>query len=236
MQNSPRYAVYFMPQVDSGLWRFGSQVIGYNATDPLRSVLAPDDPFAVAREAGAFADPARYGFHATLKAPFELAAGITEDGLLRAARAFAASAIPFPLGRLRVARLRHFLALVPVSPPPALEALAARCVEEFDSFRAPLSAADRARRLQSPLPATELANLDRWGYPYVFEQFNFHMTLTGPLPAGQIEVIEAQLSAIYRPVDDDVLLDGIAIFKQPDRASRFCVVERMAFFRKPAIY
>lgn len=229
MQNPSRYAVFFMPDAASALWQFGCRVTGYDAADPSRAALAPDDPFAAARAAGAFADAARYGFHATLKAPFELAVGASEAELLSAAREIATETTAIPLGRLHIARLHHFLALVPVSPPPALEVLAARCVEAFDRFRAPLSAADRARRLQSPLSVAEIAHLDRWGYPYVFEQFRFHMTLTGPLAPEQIGPMQARLAHLYASIDTEVAMDGFAIFQQRDRAGRFHVAERFVF-------
>jgi hypothetical protein len=29
------------------------------------------------------------------------------------------------------------------------------------------------------LNQSQVANLDRWGYPYLFADFRFHMTLTG---------------------------------------------------------
>ena len=168
---------------------------------------------AAATAAGAFIEPARYGFHATLKAPFELAPCTDEATLLAAADAFATSVRPFSLGRLAVAKLDRFIALVAATPPAELSALAGRSVREFDRFRAPLSATDRERRLKAPLSAAEIAHLDRWGYPYVFERFQFHMTLSGLLAPEHSEPLLSELTALHAPIDTDAILDGIAVFK-----------------------
>ena len=227
MMAPPRYALYFMPAVASPLWRFGCRVIGYDAAD-----ATPPEPFGPlggAAEAGAFAEPARYGFHATLKAPFELAPGRSEAELAAAATRFAARRSTLPIGTLKVARLERFIALVPVAAPPALEDLAGAVVRDFDSFRAPLSAADRERRLQAPLSPAEIAHLDRWGYPYVFEDFRFHMTLSGPLRPNRIEALCEMLAGLYAPIDTPVAVDGFAIFKQAGRQQPFKVLQRFAF-------
>ena len=79
--SKPRYAVYYAPAADSALWRFGSATLGYDA------LTGEDLPFAVPPGCDlalwpAFTEePRRYGFHATLKAPFELADGRFLDHL-----------------------------------------------------------------------------------------------------------------------------------------------------------
>ena len=76
--SSPRYAIYFTPAPQSALRRFGSTAIGCDA-DTQEARPHPDhdlyrDPSFLAT----LEFPSRYGFHATLKAPFELRAGATE--------------------------------------------------------------------------------------------------------------------------------------------------------------
>lgn len=77
-QPAPRYALYYTPAADSALWRFGSATLGYDA------ITGRDIAFAVPPGCEALdwqeliAEPRRYGFHATLKAPFELANGRNE--------------------------------------------------------------------------------------------------------------------------------------------------------------
>lgn len=125
--------------------------------------------------------PRKYGFHATLKAPFALADGTTPQELENAVSALCATLSPVLLAGLEVSRLGAFLALTPLGDPSALKALAARCVTDLDRFRAPLTDAERQRKTRSKMTPELRQNLERWGYPHVMEAFRFHMTLTGPL-------------------------------------------------------
>ena len=75
MSEFPRYAIYYVPDADSALSRFGAEILGY---DPFtgNDVLVPGDLIMQAPDWPALIkDPRKYGFHATLKAPFPLAPG-----------------------------------------------------------------------------------------------------------------------------------------------------------------
>jgi hypothetical protein len=174
------------------------------------------------------AEPRTYGFHATLKPPMRLAPGATEDDLLAACEALARHREPLAAGRLRVALLGDFVALVPASPPPELGLLAAECVAALDPLRALLSPAERARRRPERLDPRGRALLERWGYPYVFEAFRFHMTLTGRLAADERETWRARLAEAY---DDEagLVVDALTLLRQ-DGTAPFRVVSRI-FFR-----
>src|SRR5262245_19392021 len=141
-QSSSRYAIYFTPDPASALWRFGCGVIGYDAASGRE-----DSEFeAPVLETGLIQlqrlEPARYGFHATLKPPFELADGAVCGDLLEAAQHFANSRRPTVLSGLAVTRIGSFLALTPVQTPRELGELADACVLEFERFRAPLTTTD----------------------------------------------------------------------------------------------
>lgn len=178
---SARYAVYFSPAKTSPWWAFGSHWLGRSDYDH-RELQQPQlEDMAPAELARITAEPRRYGFHATMKAPFRLADGIDETDLVRRLEQVAKGLKPLTLGPLRVTALGNFAALVPASSPPGLEALAAACVQELDDLRAPLSAADRLRRRIEHLDEREVELLDRYGYPYVMERFRLHLTLTGPI-------------------------------------------------------
>lgn len=221
-----RYAIYFTPAPQTRLWRFGSSVIGYDAA-AAREVAYPDH--SLFREGAGdmlSAEPKRYGFHATLKAPFELSADQSENALLRHAQATFARHPRVRLGRLEVAELGSFLALRPMAGSEDVNTLAEVCVKAFEPFRAPLSATDRARRLKSPLTGRQVANLDRWGYPYVFEEFRFHMTLTGPLPEPQRRVALKALRELFAEIDEPVVIDAASVVRQSERSARFVIVER----------
>eukprot|EP01036_Dinobryon_divergens_P041896 gene41896-55593_t len=70
----------------------------------------------------------RYGFHATLKAPFPLAKGKTEAELVDAFITFAATIEPFEIDEIVLGRLGNFFALVPGGPSQPLKDLAQECV------------------------------------------------------------------------------------------------------------
>ena len=123
-------------------------------------------------------------------------------------------------------RSSGFIALVPAEPPRELIRLAADCVSEFDSFRAPLSEADRARRNPSQLTPAQREHLDRWGYPYVMDDFRFHMTLTGRLGAERREPLLKMLAERFAALGLDMLpIDRIAVFRQESAVSRFRIVD-----------
>jgi len=221
-----RYAIYFLPNPATGLWTFGCSVLGYDAVTQ-HCVPFPDHP--IFREEGALeisSEPRRYGFHATLKAPFALSYGQTEEDLATALSRFASSRPRFTLPKLHIDRLGSFLALVPARPIADLDDLASACVMAFEPFRAPVSDDDRSRRLKSPLTPRQIELLDRWGYPYVLDEFRFHMTLTGTLDKPRAEVTAAVLREIYAEIDEPVDVDAITLLRQSGRSEPFVVVQR----------
>jgi 2'-5' RNA ligase len=170
-------------------------------------------------------DPRKYGFHATLKAPLSLAPGRTEAELVAACAAFASTPRAIPVISPVVGSISGFIAVIPAEPPPELIRLAADCVSEFDSFRAPLTESDRARRNPSQLTPRQREHLDRWGYPYAMEDFRFHMTLTGRLDAARRDPVLAMLADRFSACQLTTLpIDRIAVFRQENAASRFRVV------------
>jgi hypothetical protein len=60
-------------------------------------------------------------------------------------------------------------------------------VESLDRFRRPADAREVERRRAGGLNAKQDAYLLRWGYPYVFDEYRFHITLTGRLDDGARE-------------------------------------------------
>lgn len=175
-----RFAVYHLPAGALGAW--GAEWLGWDA----RHGLALPVPQGIAGLdiAALIATPRRYGFHATLKAPFRLAEGASIDDLVRRLEQIAAGHAPIDL-KLGMSRDWGFLALRPVAPPPELATLESALVRDLDPFRAPLTAAEIARRRPPHLPKTAQSHLRRWGYPFVLDLFHYHLTLTGPL-AGPV--------------------------------------------------
>src|SRR5947209_4519883 len=139
MTGFPRYAIYFAAGSNSALSRFGAELLGYDAYTE-SEVPFPREALDVApdwREISA--DPRKYGFHATLKAPMALASDKSEAGLMAACAAFAGKTRPVPVIRPVIDAISGFIAVIPAAPVDALQELAADCVRDFDSFRAGLT-------------------------------------------------------------------------------------------------
>ena len=229
MPSSPRYAVYFAPAPQTPLWRAASRVIGRDAASGEALAFPAVAPCDAPDWADLTAEPRRYGFHATLKAPFVLAEGADEAMLVAAARAFAAGRRGFLLHDLSVRAMKSFVALVPEGAHADLEGLAADCVVAFEPFRAPLDPAERERRLAGLTEPRQIAAVERWGYPFVFEDFRFHMTLTGPVPEARRAAIGDGLAQFLGAVARPLAIDAITLFRQDDRAAPFHVLARFPF-------
>lgn len=222
-----RYAIYAAPRAESPLWGFGSQVLGYDAATGADVPQTPLAGFEGPDWHALTEDPRRYGFHGTLKAPFRLAEGCDEAGLQGALDAFGAGRAPARLDRLAVTAIGRFIALCPEGRPPALHALADAAVEAFEPFRAPLNAAEVAKRKPERLSDRQRAHLDRWGYPYVFEEFRYHMTLTGQVPPERLDAVKAALTEAYAPLaDHPFVIDALVLFRQSAPTERFRIVSR----------
>ena len=226
MTGFPRYAIYYAADADSVLSRFGCDLLGYEAHTG-NEVPFPADALRIARDwRDVTADPRKYGFHATLKAPVALAPGKSEAELATACAAFAERERPLPVIRPIVDSISGFIAVIPGEHSSELDQLAADCVRDFDAFRAPLSDGDRARRNPAKLSERQRDYLDRWGYPYVMEEFRFHMTLTGRLDAERrgpiIEMLRQRFAALNL---DTLAIDRIALFRQENAAARFHVID-----------
>lgn len=224
MASIPRYAIYYAPSADAALARFGATLIGYDVATGAESPF-PAAVGTIPDWKEITAEARKYGFHATLKAPFSLREGRTEDELQSACASFAAEPRAIPLITPVVDAISGFIAVMPGQPSASLQELAADCVRGFDAFRAPLSPEDRARRKPEQLSERQVSYLDRFGYPYVMEQYRFHMTLTCRLDDDRRGAILTLLRAQFAELKlQHLAIDRIALFKQPDTASRFRII------------
>jgi putative phosphonate metabolism protein len=232
MTDFPRYAIYYAPEPGSTLDHMGSQLLGYDAHRGIALPFPGGIEFADWRELTQ--DPRKYGFHATLKAPMPLTPDKDEDQLRAACAAFAAEPRAIPVIEPIVDLISGFIALVPAKPSAALQQLAASCVQAFDPFRAALTEKDRARRNPSKLSPRQVGYLDRWGYPYVFDEFRFHMTLTGRVApdraAGIVAMLRARLSDITR---EPLAIDRLALFRQDADREPFRIIEHWPLSARP---
>lgn len=221
-----RYAVYYAPRPDTAWWQAGSQWLGRCAA--LRTLLPQRDiagvpPATLQRLTAA---PRRYGWHATLKAPFALAAGVTLAQLHDAVQMLARQLQPFTLPALQLTQLDDFLALVPAGDNRAIETVAAACVTQLHALAAPLSPAELQRRRAAGLTPEEDALLLRWGYPFVLARFRFHLSLTGSLQNESAAVVQALQRAAEQRFGHlpPCRFDTLALFAEPTPGADFVLL------------
>ncbi len=208
MPDTARYALYFVPPESSAWGRFGA------------------DWFARVPEA-----PRRYGFHATLKAPFRLASDACVSDLLSGLRQYCGAQQAFTLPPLKVTLLDDFLALVPVHADRRVDSIGAECVMRFDRYRASLTAEDLARRRPERLDRSEMDMLQHWGYPYVLDLFRFHLSLTGPLGeacAARAATLGAEAAREIASLGP-ARFDSICVLEEPCPGAGFRLLERVSF-------
>lgn len=227
-----RYAVYFTPARTDPLSRKAAEWLGRDAFDGSTTQSPADTGLAPAEVAFHTAAARRYGFHATMKAPFRLADDQTETALERALDAFCGQAAPFAVPRMALRQIDGFFALVPAERSVDLDRLAGDVVAAFEQFRAPLSDAEIERRNPDALTAAQFRNLCQWGYPYVFEEFRFHMTLSGRVAGAEAERVRAAIeTCLGSLIDRPLAVDGLALFVEPEPGAPFSIRRRAALGR-----
>ena len=227
----PRYAVYYAPPRSSGLWQLAQSWLGRDCESgdilerPALDGLSAEEAEAATRS------PRHYGFHATLKAPFRLAPGASLRRLHDSLTGFAAGRQAFVAPPLKVSAIGSFLALTLSTPSPEMESLAAAAVQDLDDLRALPTEGDLQRRLAGGLSPRQEELLRAWGYPYVLDEFRFHMTLTGPIAdQGRREILQTKLAALFRPLlADPVPVGEICLYSQDSAEMPFTLVDRFRF-------
>ena len=198
MTNYRRYAIYYTPEPNSDLARLGTHWMGWDADvgAPAQHLSIEDlgEDLATLTER-----PRRYGFHGTLKAPFFLHQDRSPLDLHHAVQRIAAQGSPIVLPGLAISDSGGFLALRPVGDTSRLNDLANHLVRNLDGYRAPLTETETAKWRNRRLTDRQRKFAGDWGYPFVFEEFRFHMTLTGPRPADRLARLQRILTPILEP-------------------------------------
>jgi len=230
-----RYALYFTPRQDEQLARIAANWLG---RDPFGAATRPVEAvgdLSAAEVAFHTASARRYGFHATLKAPFRLAPDETEVSLREALDTFAEVTPPVVVPRLVVGQIDGFFALVLEAPLPELNGFAGEVVRCFDHFRAPLTDAEIERRNPDSLKPGEFRNLCQWGYPYVFETFRFHMTLSGRAGPQESPRLRAAIDSLFADVlRHPVVVDALTLFVETEPGAPFMALSHHVLGRRRA--
>lgn len=224
-----RYAVYYAPRPDSAWWQAGSHWLGRCAAQrtPLPQPDIPGVPPATLQRLTAA--PRRYGWHATLKAPFALAPGVTPVQLQDAMQTLTRQVQPFSMPALQLTQLDDFLALVPAGDSRAIDAVAAACVTQLHALAAPLPPAELQRRRAAGLTPHEDALLLRWGYPHVLDRFRFHLSLTGSLQNENATEVQALQRAAEQHFGNlpPCRFDTLALFAEPTPGADFLLLQHV---------
>lgn len=223
MDQIKRFAVYYAPRPGPFATR-AAEWLGWSAESghPLHQPSVPgiSDPASITQDAR------RYGFHGTLRAPFRLAEGVTGLHAIEAVATMARRLAPVSCDGLRLENLHGFLALTPQGCEAALLALGATVVEATNPLRAPLTQAERAKRRPETLTLRQRDLLDRWGYPFVMEEFRFHLTLTDRL--FDPDPVAAALTAHFAPVlPRPFVIEDLCLFGE-DKTGWFHLLHRHA--------
>lgn len=218
-----RIALYYAPEPHDPLHERASAWLGrdaFSGAELSQPAIAGIDIAEVTAEARG------YGFHATLKPPFRVQ-GDTQAAL-QAAQDFAARTAAFALPPLQITDLDGFLALREAEPCPPLQVLADGAVTALDPHRAPATESEIARRKPDKLSPRQREFLAFWGYPYVFAEWRFHMTLTRRLtPAEKAIILPAVTDALGDAPAISRTVTDICIFAQAAPGAPFIILERL---------
>jgi hypothetical protein len=214
-----RVALYYAPTADDPLWARGCTWLG---RDPETNVEIPQpDIDGIPAQVS---EPQRYGFHATLKPPMQLTG--TLDEFLHDVKSFCRELAPFAMPRLDVTLLGRFIALCPSSDATQLQALAGACVISLDAHRRPEDAAAQARR-GAGRTDSQRHNIAQWGYPFVMEDWRFHMTLSNP--TADETLVEAAKPHFAEALALPRRVASVAVFVEHVAGEPFRLLERIPF-------
>jgi putative phosphonate metabolism protein len=228
-----RYAIYYAPEPGSALDTFGRQWLGRDASGAAADGQLQVPGLGPSRMAEITEGPRRYGMHGTLKPPFTLNPSASLDGLIAAAGILAKSLAPIEIPPLELDVIGQFVALTPETSSAAIESLAASCVRAFEGFRAPLAHADEQTYKSRRLTVHQEQMLEHWGYPYVMEEFQFHITLTEPIhDPHERSVIMSALEKLAAPVlRHKIKVRELTVFVQKEWDDPMSIVARLPFGR-----
>lgn len=224
-----RVALYYAPDAADPLWSAGTRWLGRDPESGERLTQPPGIGGELTKEAEG------YGLHATLKPPMRLTEGRSFEAFHEAASRLARSLRPFTMPPLSVQNLHGFLALRESQESAALQALADVTVATLEPFRAPLNPAELEKRRRHGLSAAESAMVEGWGYPYVFQLWQFHITLSRRLSEAEMAWLKPEAAAYFAPaLAEPRQCRSLALFTQAEKGGPFRLAARLPFAEAPA--
>ena len=228
-KNYKRYAIYYVPSENSELDLFGKCWLGW---DPYKGVETTKSDLSKLPSFKKFSSlvltPKQYGFHGTIKAPFKLKNEYTYNDLENKVREISKQIHSFYFDQLIIKKLGNFIGLIPTNNLK-INAVSNKFVEELDYLRDELSESEIKKRKPHKLTSNQKQMLFKWGYPYVFDEFKFHLTLTSKLNVVEIDEVFRSLQNILKQVNlNKISFNNICIFGQKND-EKFYFVKRFNF-------
>lgn len=184
MTNYKRVAIYFLPKKNSSLENFGKNLLGRDINKKRKISLTRRQKYFINRRFTYFDElkdycekPAKYGFHATLKAPFRLKRNVKTKDFYDVISHIAAQHSRFKIKGLKIVYRKKFTFITSRKEIKSLINLENDLVKHLDTFRAELNKTEIKKRNPDSLTFKQNKYLKEWGYPFVLDQFKFHMTL-----------------------------------------------------------
>jgi len=223
-----RYAIYYTPPRKSLLESAGALWLGRTAHRYGQIPKEIPEGFFKQEYYQIIESPRWYGFHGTIRAPFELAENCTPEQFTKDVTRICADHVPFAFSGLAVSCFGGFLALTPTAGYLELVKLHSDLVRKLDGLRAPLASFDLKRHLDKKLSERQERLLRRFGYPFVLEEYRFHMTLTGTIDDRVRRAYKDKLEHILNPyLNQPVPVNEVTIYMQPDRKTPFVEYARV---------
>jgi hypothetical protein len=180
-----------------------------------------------------------YGFHATLVAPFPSLVRL--ETLIEVLNSVALRTKTIEVGPLELSLLEPgFPALIPKNQSSAINDLESTLVRVFSQFRPPLTKEELARR--EPLTARQRTLAKKWGYPYVLDQFRYHLTLGDNLadpdeePSRNKQNFLDYLNSLFNEkMLSEFVLDSLCLCRQGSVDSPFKVIYEVSLKMNPEI-
>jgi Protein of unknown function (DUF1045) len=226
-----RIALYYAPPQDCAWWRAGCEWLG---RDPQSGEIfdhAASSSIAGVPYREVIAAPRRYGWHGTLVAPFHCASGVGPLDVLATAQSWARGITTPADIALRPALMGRFVALRAASEADEaiLRDVAASALRALAACRTRASSEDVERRIVPGMSARQIALLREWDYPYVMDEFRFHMTVASSLdsPAAQ-EAVAAEWRTRIESLGP-LPFNGAALFVEKEPGADFTLWKRLPF-------
>jgi hypothetical protein len=97
----------------------------------------------------------------------------------------------------------------------------------FDCFRCAPDGEELARRRRCGLTPRQEDNLCRWGYPYVMDEFRFHVSLTGAIDRDTADHLQPILDEYFAiSTSKPLQISEIALFVEPGPGAPLRILRR----------